>query len=58
MDIDSIPLLLEKPRVCESQFLAWIDINKIDYDDRKLTYCEFPNKYVYIKSKRKWKKRK
>lgn len=32
--------------------------NQIDLEARKLTYSQFPNKYVYNKSKRKWKKRK
>ena len=49
--------LLEKPRVCESQFLAWMKINAQDSDAAKLTYYEFPNKYVYVKPDRSWKKR-
>lgn len=57
-DSDNVSLLLEKPCVCESQFLAWMALNKIDTDARKLTYSEFPNKYVYNKAERKWKKRK
>lgn len=49
--------LLAKPRVCESQFLSWMDTNEKDSDARKLTYSEFPNKYVYDRSERVWRKR-
>lgn len=57
-DSDDVSELIEKPWVCESQFLGWMSSNQIDLEARKLTYSQFPNKYVYNKSKRKWKKRK
>lgn len=50
--------LIDNPRVCESQFLSWMELNAIDEDAHKLTYSEFPTKYVYQKWKRTWKARK
>ena len=54
---EDVSELLENPRICESQFLSWMKINAEDTDAAKLKYYEFPNKYVYLKPKRAWKKR-
>ncbi|XP_028799355.1 uncharacterized protein LOC114754711 [Neltuma alba] len=54
---DDVAELLEKPRICESQFLAWMKINKDGGLASTLTYAEFPNYYVYQKDKRQWKQR-
>ncbi|KAI9103507.1 hypothetical protein K1719_023130 [Acacia pycnantha] len=55
---DDITELLDKPRVCESQFLAWMEKNKTDEFARTLTYIEFPKHYVYQRNNRAWKRRK
>ncbi|XP_054797484.1 uncharacterized protein LOC129302583 [Prosopis cineraria] len=56
---DDVADLLDKPRVCESQFLAWFKINRSNDDFAKtLTYFEFPQYYVYQRDKRTWKRRK
>ena len=49
--------LIDNPRVCESQFLSWMEMNAKNEDARKLTYSEFPSKFVYQKRKRTWKER-
>ncbi|XP_054795045.1 uncharacterized protein LOC129300500 [Prosopis cineraria] len=51
--------LLNKPRVCESMFLAWMKCNqdKKDKFARSLTYGEFPQYYVWQRNNRLWKKR-
>ncbi|XP_028752703.1 uncharacterized protein LOC114712351 [Neltuma alba] len=54
---DDVAELLEKPRICESQFLAWMKINKDGGLASTLTYAEFPNYYIYQKDKRQWKQR-
>lgn len=53
-----ITTLLDNPRVLESQFLLWMEMNKQDSSARKLTFSEFPTKYVFLKLDRKWKLRK
>ncbi|XP_028782636.1 uncharacterized protein LOC114738734 [Neltuma alba] len=55
---DDVADLLDKPRVSESQFLAWMKLNIIDAFAQTLTYSEFPNHYVYKRDKREWRKRK
>ncbi|KAL6567653.1 hypothetical protein OROGR_001321 [Orobanche gracilis] len=53
-DIDDV---VNRPSVGESQFLRWMDQNKIDEKARGLTYAEFPQHYVWNKEKRRWTKR-
>ncbi|XP_054777266.1 uncharacterized protein LOC129285555 [Prosopis cineraria] len=45
--------VLKKPRIKESQFLAWMECNKTNEDARALTYLEFPHYYVFDKKKRR-----
>ncbi|XP_028777507.1 uncharacterized protein LOC114734111 [Neltuma alba] len=54
---DDVADLIEKPRVCESMFLAWMKLNMHDLFAKTLTYSEFPNHYVYQRLKRSWKRR-
>ncbi|XP_028801370.1 uncharacterized protein LOC114756588 [Neltuma alba] len=54
---DDVSELVDKPRVCESMFLAWMEINVHDVFAKTLTYSEFPHHYVYIRTKRAWKRR-
>lgn len=51
----NIASILDNPRVLESQFLSWMEMNKNDDIARKLTFSEFPNKFVFNKKERKWK---
>ncbi|XP_074282420.1 uncharacterized protein LOC141606935 [Silene latifolia] len=41
-----------------TKFTAWLEYNKNHSDGRDLTYCEFPNKYVWNKDTKAWTKRK
>ncbi|XP_028754314.1 uncharacterized protein LOC114713804, partial [Neltuma alba] len=54
---DDVADLLQRPRVSESQFLAWMKMNNDDDLAASLTYAEFPNYYVYQKDKHQWKRR-
>ena len=49
--------LVDNPRVCESQFLSLMEINGKEEEVRKLTYYEFPKKFVYHKKKREFGQR-
>ena len=55
---ENVPELMNKPRVCESQFLSWMLLNKTDKLAATLTYIEIPHHFVYNKSLRKWTLRK
>ncbi|XP_028757289.1 uncharacterized protein LOC114716449 [Neltuma alba] len=55
---DDVTDLLDKPRVAELQFLAWMKFNSRGGLAATLTYAEFPNHFVYQKNKRQWKERK
>nr|KAJ0212297.1 hypothetical protein LSAT_V11C400190920 [Lactuca sativa] len=54
-DIDDV---LDKPSVAASKFTTWMECNAIDSEARKLTYVEFPKKFVWILNGRFWKRRK
>nr|KAJ0225281.1 hypothetical protein LSAT_V11C100006410 [Lactuca sativa] len=55
---DDIDDVLDKPSVAASKFTAWMECNAIDSEARKLTYVEFPTKFVWILNGRFWKRRK
>nr|KAJ0184525.1 hypothetical protein LSAT_V11C900487400 [Lactuca sativa] len=55
---DDIDDVLDKPSVAASKFTAWMERNAIDSEARKLTYVEFPTKFVWILNGRFWKRRK
>ncbi|XP_052624746.1 uncharacterized protein LOC111916090 [Lactuca sativa] len=55
---DDIDNVLDKPSVAASKFTAWMERNAIDSEARKLTYVEFPTKFVWILNGRFWKRRK
>ncbi|XP_052621074.1 uncharacterized protein LOC111890589 [Lactuca sativa] len=54
-DIDDV---LEQPSVAASMFTSWMECNKINKDARKLTYVEFPTKFVWKPDDKLWKPRK
>ncbi|KAI9082435.1 hypothetical protein K1719_035578 [Acacia pycnantha] len=55
---DDVAEIIGKPRVSESMFLAWMKQNKDDDLAKTLYYYEFPQYYVYHRTKRMWKIRK
>ncbi|CAH1433999.1 unnamed protein product [Lactuca virosa] len=55
---DDIDDVLDKPSVAASKFTSWMECNAIDSEARKLTYVEFPTKFVWILNGRFWKRRK
>nr|KAJ0190338.1 hypothetical protein LSAT_V11C800411510 [Lactuca sativa] len=54
---DDIDDVLDKPSVAASMFTAWMECNVISSDARKLTYVEFPTKFVWNRKDRFWKPR-
>ncbi|XP_021995336.1 uncharacterized protein LOC110892485 [Helianthus annuus] len=55
---DDIDIILNKPTVGSSMFLSWMECNQKDVPGaRKLTYVEFPSKFVWKLEKRCWKPR-
>ncbi|CAH1421567.1 unnamed protein product [Lactuca virosa] len=55
---DDIDDVLEQPSVAASMFTSWMECNKINKDARKLTYVEFPTKFVWKANHKLWKPRK
>ncbi|CAH1422268.1 unnamed protein product [Lactuca virosa] len=55
---DDIDDVLDKPSVAASKFTSWMECNAIDSEARKLTYVEFPTKFIWILNGRFWKRRK
>ncbi|KAI9121211.1 hypothetical protein K1719_008244 [Acacia pycnantha] len=55
---DDVAEIIDKPRVSESMFLAWMKQNKDDDLAKTLYYYEFPQYYVYHRTQRTWKLRK
>ncbi|CAH1415218.1 unnamed protein product [Lactuca virosa] len=54
---DDIDDVLDKPSVASSMFTAWMECNAVNRDARKLTYVEFPTKFVWKRGDRIWKPR-
>ncbi|XP_062227418.1 uncharacterized protein LOC133925540 [Phragmites australis] len=54
-DIDKI---LRKEAVKKTKFTEWMEANKEYEEARRLTYADFPTKWVWIAKDNKWKKRK
>ncbi|XP_021975421.1 uncharacterized protein LOC110870547 [Helianthus annuus] len=55
---DDIDNVLNKQYVSSSKFLAWMSRNQNDEKARKLSYVEFPTKYVWKLKDRCWEPRK
>ncbi|XP_035838217.1 uncharacterized protein LOC110901544 [Helianthus annuus] len=51
---DDIDNVLSKPSVASSIFVQWMKLNETNEDARKLTYVEFPSKFVWILNDRCW----
>ncbi|XP_035841306.1 uncharacterized protein LOC110870193 [Helianthus annuus] len=55
---DDIDNVLSKPSVAFSIFVQWMKLNESNKDARKLTYVEFPSKFVWKLKDRCWQVRK
>nr|KAJ0215911.1 hypothetical protein LSAT_V11C300113940 [Lactuca sativa] len=55
---DDIEDVLDRPSVASSMFTSWMKCNEINKDARKLTYVEFPTKFVWKPKLNIWKPRK
>ncbi|KAI3725940.1 hypothetical protein L1987_65736 [Smallanthus sonchifolius] len=55
---DDIDNVLNKPSVASSMFLSWLKCNEFDDVARKLSYVEFPTKFVWKIDERCWARRK
>ncbi|XP_021974543.1 uncharacterized protein LOC110869610 [Helianthus annuus] len=55
---DDIEDVLSKPSVASSMFLKWFELNQRDEEACKLTYVEFPSKFVWNVKDRCWQIRK
>ncbi|XP_042757698.2 uncharacterized protein LOC111896347 [Lactuca sativa] len=55
---DDIEDVLDQPSVASSMFTSWMKCNEINKDAQKLTYVEFPIKFVWKPKLNIWKPRK
>ncbi|KAK1411671.1 hypothetical protein QVD17_38228 [Tagetes erecta] len=55
---DDIDNVLSKPSAAVSKFLGWMECNETNEDARKLSYVEFPTKFVWKQDELRWKERK
>ncbi|XP_035838142.1 uncharacterized protein LOC110883025 [Helianthus annuus] len=55
---DDIEEVLDKPSVSSSIFLKWMEMNRNNEEERKLTYVEFPTKFCWKLKDRDWAERK
>nr|KAJ0226417.1 hypothetical protein LSAT_V11C100047890 [Lactuca sativa] len=54
---DDIDNVLNKPSVASSMFTSWMECNKVYKQAKKLTYVEFPSKFVWKLDLKTWKPR-
>ncbi|CAH1418620.1 unnamed protein product [Lactuca virosa] len=54
---DDIEDVLDRPSVASSMFISWMKCNEINKEARKLTYVEFPTKFVWKPKLQTWKPR-
>lgn len=55
---DSIQRVIDRPGIEHSMFTAWMERNKICPIARKLSYAEFPTKFVWQQKDKEWTLRK
>ncbi|KAL8152838.1 hypothetical protein V2J09_010598 [Rumex salicifolius] len=56
-DDDPIDVVVQRPGVDDSMFLAWMEYNKNSEEARNLTYYQLPRFYVWKQDNKKWCKR-
>ncbi|CAH1415538.1 unnamed protein product [Lactuca virosa] len=54
---DDIEDVLDRPLVASSMFISWMKCNEINKEARKLTYVEFPTKFVWKPKLQSWQPR-
>ncbi|CAH1441527.1 unnamed protein product [Lactuca virosa] len=54
---DDIEDVLDRPSIASSMFTSWMKCNAINKEARKLTYVEFPTKFVWKRKDLIWKPR-
>lgn len=57
-DDEDLEGVVEKCSTKDTQFLAWMNANKLYPEGRSLTYAEYPSMFVYKKDKQVWEPRK
>ncbi|XP_076885973.1 uncharacterized protein LOC143535653 [Bidens hawaiensis] len=50
--------VVDKASVSKSMFIDWMTINGVDPEARKLSYVEFPSRFIWKTQERKWQRRK
>ncbi|KAK9074064.1 hypothetical protein SSX86_006661 [Deinandra increscens subsp. villosa] len=55
---DDVDEVVNKPSVASSKFLSWMKCNQIYEEARRLSYIEFPTKFIWDLKSRSWKPRK
>ncbi|XP_073219636.1 uncharacterized protein [Cicer arietinum] len=53
-----ISTILNREGIETTMFTKWMKMNSVDMEARQLTYTEFPTKYVWNKTSKKWTRRK
>nr|XP_012567255.2 ATP-dependent DNA helicase RRM3-like isoform X1 [Cicer arietinum]XP_027186627.1 ATP-dependent DNA helicase RRM3-like isoform X1 [Cicer arietinum]XP_027186628.1 ATP-dependent DNA helicase RRM3-like isoform X1 [Cicer arietinum]XP_027186629.1 ATP-dependent DNA helicase RRM3-like isoform X1 [Cicer arietinum] len=53
-----ISTILNREGIETTMFTEWMKMNSVDMEARQLTYAEFPTKYVWNKTSKKWTRRK
>ncbi|CAH1414058.1 unnamed protein product [Lactuca virosa] len=54
---DDIEDVLDRPSIASSMFTSWMKCNAINKEARKLTYVDFPTKFVWKRKDLIWKPR-
>jgi len=57
-DHEDIEDVIKKPHIQDTKFRAWMEANKIYPEAKELTYGEFPLKFTWKASERRWTPRK
>ncbi|XP_024636211.2 uncharacterized protein [Medicago truncatula] len=56
-DHENLEDVIQKPHIRDTKFLAWFEANKKYPEAKDLTYGEFPMKFVWKASERRWSPR-
>ncbi|CAJ2652908.1 unnamed protein product [Trifolium pratense] len=56
-DSDQLKAVVARERIQETMFTEWMRMNSMNQQARKLTYSEFPTKFVWDNGIKKWKER-
>nr|XP_043630456.1 uncharacterized protein LOC122601784 [Erigeron canadensis] len=56
-DSEDLPALLHRPRIKDTMFTQWFELNKREKEARAFKYSEIPAEYVWVNKDKYWKKR-